>query len=796
MTSFEITKRGRARITEEATFAMGIAEDLAPLLSASLLSGDIPACIYPEIRAISANSLTRNKTYYSKESLTGDPRDGSGYRSALTPYPIPIIRDHKSSPDETGFASPVYGRACASRFVQDPGGGYVSLICKITDPEAVAGILSGRFLTTSIGVESQELRCGICGADLINLGPGGCGHYKGELYNYQGREVEGYWKIGPIYFRETSFVVVPSDVRSGVINPDIGIEKVRLLTGQKEQGLSLPGKSFRETLLSAPEKKIFVFSEAPGSEASGPYAKINFIPPAGVRSAASRGLDLYKAGKGGDGLTEGAITRAHSLAEGKPISPEIARKMHGWFARHSVDRKPDWGKKGQETPGFTAWALWGNDAGQSWANKLCSQMDAADKKKEMSMPRLTLGELYALPPEDAQYLEESEFASESYPEADPGQFAASEKRFPLVNLKSALEGLSLLERSQVDNKSEVRARLIKAVADSSQKVVTPLVVLRDEALAVSIPYVTSESNFEETLTDPALEAIYPEVASVIAAYCLKENLTLPGALSEVTAAKEVTPVILPLTEKNYPLLYPLTNASVSSELLVARRAQEQREDFERAYVAQGQLLQAETAKVITYEEKALELTSQAESLQSEMTKASDLSGQKIAELEEKVKALPQTSTEASQLEALKDQTQILSEQLVVMTQEKHKALASQVALLKKLARRIPARNKSLAVLTSEHLLRSPQSLTDDLADLLEEVNVGDPGFDESTVPKVASPVLPEESEEKSHVVLDEHNKPTITGKITETTEGTYGLLNMGGPNKEKVSAAVKKLLNQ
>jgi hypothetical protein len=187
---------------------------------------NLPETIWPQITAINANTRTRNNTYYPSESLIGNPKDGSGYRSALFPYPIPFIRDHLSSPSpQTGLSSPVYGRAKVAKFISDGrGGGYTSMVFEISDPEAVFNILKGNWMTVSVGITSEELYCGICGADLIQIGPGGCGHDKGEPYIVGGQEVLGFWKVGPVYHQELSAVVVPSDPGAQIKNTDLGAD--------------------------------------------------------------------------------------------------------------------------------------------------------------------------------------------------------------------------------------------------------------------------------------------------------------------------------------------------------------------------------------------------------------------------------------------------------------------------------------------------------------------------------------------------------------------------------------------
>jgi HK97 family phage prohead protease len=110
------------------------------------------------------------------------------------------------------------------------------------------------------------------------------------------------------------------------------------------------------------------------------YDHIDFSPPAGVREEAAKGLawrDEY--GRGGTAV---GVARARDLSNGTNISPETAKRMASYFARHEVDKQGEgWspGEDGFPSAGRIAWALWGGDPGQSWASKLTKQIDAADE---------------------------------------------------------------------------------------------------------------------------------------------------------------------------------------------------------------------------------------------------------------------------------------------------------------------------------------------------------------------------------------------------------------------------------
>jgi len=116
------------------------------------------------------------------------------------------------------------------------------------------------------------------------------------------------------------------------------------------------------------------------------YESIDFRPPAGVADEAQRGLDWRREyGRGG---TEIGIARARDLAGRRNVSPETARRMKAYFDRHEVDKEGEgWSpsQDGYPSNGRIAWALWGGDAGRSWANQLVRRMNAEDEDRSNSM---------------------------------------------------------------------------------------------------------------------------------------------------------------------------------------------------------------------------------------------------------------------------------------------------------------------------------------------------------------------------------------------------------------------------
>ncbi len=124
-----------------------------------------------------------------------------------------------------------------------------------------------------------------------------------------------------------------------------------------------PAKSRKAVTADAPER----------------YAEIDFKPTAEMSDAAARGLRLREEfNRGG---TEVGVARAVQLSNRETLSPETVRRMHSYFARHAVDRRPGWDSESDPSAGFIAWLLWGGDPGRDWAERVVERMARADEEK-------------------------------------------------------------------------------------------------------------------------------------------------------------------------------------------------------------------------------------------------------------------------------------------------------------------------------------------------------------------------------------------------------------------------------
>ena len=190
---------------------------------------------------------------------------------------------------------------------------------------------------------------------------------------------------------------------------------------------------------SAPKKdqiKASDENEAPAVEQREPEVSVdevravtdvNLTPTAGMAAAAKRGLALHEAGRSGDGLKPETVARAGKIAGRDSLTPEHVREMRGWFRRHKVDKRPGWSKSGEETPGYTAWLLWGGDPAWRWSEAKVSQMERESGQRDLdegeyegtlSPADLALAEAYdaiaeengLFSQEDAHYMTDNPFA--------------------------------------------------------------------------------------------------------------------------------------------------------------------------------------------------------------------------------------------------------------------------------------------------------------------------------------------------------------------------------------------------
>ena len=141
--------------------------------------------------------ITRNDTLYTEKCI----KDSIPYWTA--PYERPVIMHHNEKDGK------IIGRVKAANYIEKSersGTAALELVANIGDEEGKKGIKNGTLATVSIGAIAHDIRCSICGTNLVEEGM--CEHDKGEIYD--GKRC--YWIVNKIEPKEVSYVIVPSDI--------------------------------------------------------------------------------------------------------------------------------------------------------------------------------------------------------------------------------------------------------------------------------------------------------------------------------------------------------------------------------------------------------------------------------------------------------------------------------------------------------------------------------------------------------------------------------------------------------
>jgi hypothetical protein len=105
----------------------------------------------------------------------------------------------------------------------------------------------------------------------------------------------------------------------------------------------------------------------------------SYKPTDGMVAEAERGLAWRREyGRGG---TEVGLARARDISNRKNLPLDTVKRMKAYFDRHEVDKKgKGWspGEDGYPSNGRIAWALWGGDAGWTWAKAIVKRNEDRD----------------------------------------------------------------------------------------------------------------------------------------------------------------------------------------------------------------------------------------------------------------------------------------------------------------------------------------------------------------------------------------------------------------------------------
>jgi capsid protein len=113
------------------------------------------------------------------------------------------------------------------------------------------------------------------------------------------------------------------------------------------------------------------------------FATVDLTPTDAMAAEAKRGLEWRE--KFNRGGTAVGVARARDISNKANLSPDTVRRMVSYFARHEVDKQGTGfspGEDGYPSAGRIAWALWGGDAGASWARAKSEAL----KREELNRP--------------------------------------------------------------------------------------------------------------------------------------------------------------------------------------------------------------------------------------------------------------------------------------------------------------------------------------------------------------------------------------------------------------------------
>lgn len=186
-----------SRIVETTTVQPSLVTPTSHLTQEQMTAGI--EYVMPHIEAIH-EGRTLNYMRYLPDKLMGSEELVSGAYSWTKPYSKPVIYNHDTDTKTTGrIVHAMYQTETRA------GRGGIVVIPRITDADAIRGIMNEELLTVSIGATTDAAICNICGTDIIR--DGFCGHWKGD--EFDGQTVE--WIAGNLWFDELSWVNVPAD---------------------------------------------------------------------------------------------------------------------------------------------------------------------------------------------------------------------------------------------------------------------------------------------------------------------------------------------------------------------------------------------------------------------------------------------------------------------------------------------------------------------------------------------------------------------------------------------------------
>lgn len=706
--------------------------------------GDLPEALYPEIRAITADKPTRNKTFYPTSNLMPSKEGTRGYSSFLYPYPKPILSQHDSESRD----APVYGRVQYVTLAEAAGRKYVSVIPKITDPDAIQKILDGRLLTVSIGSEADWVSCSICGC---HVNEDDCGHRRGDPYKKDDGTVEEcLWHIGPMNFEELSFVICPSDTDARVLKVNSEIQKVQI---DKAEGrdysdyyLEARKKNFQ---IAVQEYKKLTESYGDPDDATEDSEELEDLTLGTLYDLPEDDQDFDSLYQGFDGeektltaadrkalhpstfcgpgrtfpapdacligstaipLIDGRIVRIEEIQKLLSVGEDVTVYSYDIANASIKPGKVVWaGLTIQEAE--TLEVVLDNDIVTCTGNHPfltgCGEYLAAEDlpvgeeilafdSEDFGCEALTTHRVVEVrpgPPAPVYDIEVEEYHNFAL---DAGVF---------VHNSHARFGLAMLGRSKATNKSAIKTCLQRKLA-SFKSGESALAILRDPKLLIEFPVFSTTPGNTVILGNTLEESNFPESIKAgmrkrLAYLCKELRAPRPKTIEsdyQILGEDVVAPIRIDLNADTYPLLYPLIEALGACTL----------------------------EQEILMDENKVDVT---ETPEPQITESTD------QKTEESVVETVQVNEE---LASLQTERAALTEALLQARESAHNHRAETAAVLAMALRKPIARDKDYVALATELAGRKADSLRDMVTDLLAEF-IEIPSA--APTPKIESPVL-------------------------------------------------------
>lgn len=201
--------------------------------------------VVSQIRATHSGYLCNNRVYPGKHMSDSVGTWCDSAHGGTASFNKPVLIHHRQSDGGGMFgggipaADPI-GRVISAKFDKvkdgdeflndyrkpatgtDFGSGFITLTASITDPEAIQKVIDGRYDSVSVGFNTQNAICSICGEDWLNpKKDSDCDHQPGMRYEEEKNSYLCYLVTGPMDYREVSYVNVPAQPNAKTLSNNI-----------------------------------------------------------------------------------------------------------------------------------------------------------------------------------------------------------------------------------------------------------------------------------------------------------------------------------------------------------------------------------------------------------------------------------------------------------------------------------------------------------------------------------------------------------------------------------------------